>query len=110
MKQIAFIVLTVSIAHAQTTDKYYGKFLGLQADSAHMYERVLKVGQTQKKFVPPLDSKAIIATGKLNQSQLGAEILASGDEETAGGPGGEPVAEIFGSTRVVRIFGPIGGG
>jgi hypothetical protein len=63
MKLIAFIVLTVSIAHAQTTDKFYGKFLGLQADSAHMYERVLKVGQTQKKFVPRSIAKRLSRRG-----------------------------------------------
>jgi len=86
MKLIAFIVLTVSIAHAQTTDKFYGKFLGLQADSAHMYERVLKVGQTQKKFVPPLDSKAIIATGKLNDPRGASKVEALLVESPAGPP------------------------
>jgi len=67
MKQVAFILITVSIAHAQTTEKFYGKFLGLQADSAHMYERVLTTTATPKtRFAPALDIKATVATGKLD--------------------------------------------
>ena len=64
-KALLVIILITPIVHSQSIEKFYGRFLGLQADSAHMYERVLSVGQTQKKFIPAIDGKAAIAVGKL---------------------------------------------
>ena len=74
LKILVITLLIASAAHAQ--DKFYGKFLGLQADSAHMYERVLSVGQTAKKFVPTIDSKAVIASGKLTDPRGGPNLDA----------------------------------
>lgn len=71
---VVVILLTAPIVYSQ--DRFYGRFLGLQADSSHMYERVLKVGQTQKKFVPAIDSKATIATAKLTDPRGNGNIEA----------------------------------
>ena len=59
MKLIAFILLIVPVAYAQTADRFYGKFLGLQADSAHMYERVLSTTAARKpRFAPALPNSS----------------------------------------------------
>ena len=73
-KLLLLILLIAPSVHSQ--DRFYGKFLGLQADSAHMYERVLKVGQTQKKFAPAIDSKATIASAKLTDPRGNGQIEA----------------------------------
>ena len=77
MRLIACILFATCIAQAQPSERFYGKFLGLQADSVHMYERVLKTTPSVKqKFIPPIDSKATIATGKLTDARGSGEIEA----------------------------------
>ncbi|HKP67965.1 MAG TPA: TlpA disulfide reductase family protein [Pyrinomonadaceae bacterium] len=72
---LVIFLITPSV-YSQTAERYYGKFLGLQADSAHMVERVLRVGKTEKKFIPAIDTKATIAAGKLTDPRKGGNIEA----------------------------------
>ena len=77
MRLIAFILFATCLVDAQTTERFYGKFLGLQADSVHMYERVLRVTPSIKqKFTPPVDGKATIATGRLTEPRGSGAIEA----------------------------------
>lgn len=76
---VTLVFLTVVSSHPQTGERFDGKLIGLQPDVFHTYQRVLSVGAlaTPKyRFVPAIQAKATVATGKFTDGRGTGEIEA----------------------------------
>src|SRR5438034_10998631 len=75
---LLFICLLVlaSGSHAQMPEQFYGKLTGLQADTVHMYQRVLSVpsAATKYRFEPQIEAGATISEGKLIDGRSSDEL------------------------------------
>lgn len=75
---VSSIFLLASLSYPQSPDRFYGKLIGLQPDVFHTYQRVLSVAPVKAgyRFVPAVEQKATVATGKLIDGRDSSQIEA----------------------------------